>query len=79
MIIRAAAKAGQGLLKIYELDPLICSICGANMRIIAFIDDYKVIRKILDYLGIYEFKRDKPRQNLWQLQTHFMTMHKTII
>ena len=21
--------------------------------------DYKVIRKILDYLGIYEFKRDK--------------------
>jgi GTP cyclohydrolase II len=27
------------------------------MRIIAFIEDYKVIRKILDYLGIYEFKR----------------------
>jgi len=22
--------------------------------------DYKVIRKILDYLGIYEFKRDRP-------------------
>ena len=30
------------------------------MRIIAFIDDYKVVRKILDYLGIHEFKRDKP-------------------
>ena len=30
------------------------------MRIIAFIEDYKVIRKILDYLGIYEFKRDRP-------------------
>ena len=30
------------------------------MRIIAFIDDYKVVRKILDYLGIYEFKRDRP-------------------
>jgi len=26
------------------------------LRIIAFIDDYKVIRKILDYLGIYEYK-----------------------
>jgi len=25
-----------------------------------FIKDYKVIRKILDYLGIYEFKRDRP-------------------
>ncbi len=30
------------------------------MRIIAFIEDYKVIRKILDYLGIYEFERDRP-------------------
>jgi len=30
------------------------------MRIIAFIEDYKVIRKILDWLGIYEFKRDRP-------------------
>ena len=30
------------------------------MRIIAFIEDYGVIRKILDYLGIYEFKRDRP-------------------
>ncbi len=25
------------------------------MRIIAFIQDYKVVKKILDYLGIYEF------------------------
>ena len=30
------------------------------MRIIAFREDYKVIRKILDWLGIYEFKRDRP-------------------
>ena len=30
------------------------------MRIIAFIEDYKVVKKILDYLGIYEFKRDRP-------------------
>ena len=29
------------------------------MRIIAFIEDYKVIRNILDYLGIYEFERDR--------------------
>ena len=46
--------------KIYEVDPLICPKCKGQMRIIAFIDDYKVIRKILDYLGIYEFKRDRP-------------------
>ena len=46
--------------KIYEVDPLICPKCGGDMRIIAFIEDYKIIRKILDYLGIYEFKRDRP-------------------
>ena len=46
--------------KIYEVDPLICPKCGGDMRIIAFIDDYKIVRKILDYLGIYEFKRDRP-------------------
>jgi len=46
--------------KIYEVDPLICPKCKGQMRIIAFIEDYKVVRKILDYLGIYEFKRDRP-------------------
>jgi len=30
------------------------------MRIIAFIEDYKVVKKILDYLRIYEFRRDRP-------------------
>ena len=30
------------------------------MRIIAFIEDYKVIKKILDWLGIDEFRRDRP-------------------
>ena len=46
--------------KIYEIDPLICPKCGGNMRIIAFIEDYKVVRKILDWLGIDEFKRGRP-------------------
>jgi hypothetical protein len=49
--------------KIYEVDPLICPKCGGEMRIIAFIEDYRVIKKILDYLKIYEFgkKRAPPR------------------
>jgi len=51
--------------KIYEVDPLICPKCGGEMRVIAFIEDYKIIKKILDYLGIYEFgkKRSPPRIN----------------
>jgi len=49
--------------KIYEVDPLACPRCGGEMRIIAFIEDYKIVKKILDYLGIYEFgkKRSPPR------------------
>ena len=49
--------------KIYEVDPLACPRCGQEMRIIAFIEDYKVVKKILDYLGIYEFgkKRALPK------------------
>jgi len=27
------------------------------MKIIAFIEDYKLVKKILDYLKIYEFKK----------------------
>jgi len=42
------------------VDPLTCPKCGWTMRIIALIEDYKVVKKILDYLGIYEFKRDRP-------------------
>ena len=37
-----------------------CPRCGGSMRIIAFIEDYKVIKKILDWLGIDEFKKDRP-------------------
>jgi len=34
--------------------------CGKKMKIIAFIEDYKVVKKILDYLGIYEFEKKRP-------------------
>lgn len=31
-----------------------------DMGVIAFIEDYKILKKILDYLGIDEFKRKRP-------------------
>ncbi len=46
--------------KICEVGPLICPRCGKKMRIIAFIKDYKIVKKILDYLKIYEFERKRP-------------------
>jgi len=47
-------------MKIYETDPLICPRCGGDMRIIAPVEDYKVVKKILDYLKIYESQRKRP-------------------
>jgi hypothetical protein len=46
-IIRAAANPLARLIKkIYEVDPLMCPKCKGQMRIIAFIKDYKVFKKI---------------------------------
>jgi len=42
--------------RIYEVDPLTCRQCGAQMKILAFITEPSVIRRILDHL------HSKPRQ-----------------
>jgi len=47
--------------KIYEVDPLVCPACGGAMRVIAFIEDQDVIRKISTHLGLWKIKpRPKP-------------------
>ncbi len=38
--------------KIWEADPLTCPDCGAEMKIIAFIEEDRVIRRILAHLGL---------------------------
>jgi hypothetical protein len=38
------------LRQIFEVDPLRCPSCGAEMRIVAFITQRGVIDRILDYL-----------------------------
>ncbi len=37
--------------RIYQVDPLVCARCGGEMRIISFITDPSVIRKILVHLA----------------------------
>ena len=50
--------------KIYEADPLTCQKCRGRMRIISFIEDEEVIRKILKHLGLWEMEaRPPPRAN----------------
>ncbi len=46
--------------KIYEVDPLVYSRCQGSMRVIAFIEDEDVIKKILKHLGLWDIKR-KPQ------------------
>ncbi len=45
--------------KIYEVNPPTCPKCWEKMRIIVCIEDYKIVKKILDYVGIYEFGRKR--------------------
>jgi len=46
--------------KIYEVDPLVCPKCSGAMRIIAFIEEPDVMKKILKHLGLWDVKH-KPR------------------
>ena len=51
--------------KIYEVDPLCCPKCGGEMKIISFINEFLIIRQILEHLGLWSQKpsRDPPDRN----------------
>ena len=38
--------------RIYEVFPLLCPMCGGQMRLIAFFAEGVQIRKILDHIGV---------------------------
>ena len=38
----------------YEIDPLLCPHCGAEMRLMALIEDSPVIEKILKHLNRWD-------------------------
>ena len=38
--------------RIYEVFPLLCPMCGGQMRLIAFITEGTQIRRILDHIGV---------------------------
>ena len=39
----------QMIRRVYEVDPLLCD-CGSEMEIISFINEYRVVQKILDHV-----------------------------
>jgi hypothetical protein len=42
--------------RVYEIDPLVCPRCGSEMRIVSFLTDPAVVKRIVDHLR----KRDRP-------------------
>jgi len=49
--------------KVYQIDPLICPQCGGRMTIISFIEDHKVIDKIIAHLKLtFHAERPPPPQ-----------------
>ena len=52
--------------KVWEVDPLKCPHCTGEMKIISFINERPVIRKILEYLNLWieEPKQRPPEEKL---------------
>lgn len=48
---RRALYLGHAARSIYEVFPLVCPLCGAETRIIAFITDGPAVRDILGHAG----------------------------
>ena len=53
--------------KIYETDPLVCPKCQGAMRIIGFIEDFDIIKRILHHLDLLDVRNHDPPQKF----THY--------
>ena len=51
--------------KVFEVDPLLCPSCGGKMSIIVFIEDHKVIDKIIAHLKL-TFMAERPPPQIVQ-------------
>jgi hypothetical protein len=48
--------------KIYQVDPLLCPKCQGPMKVISFIEDGQLIKKILVHLGLWDIRNHDPPQ-----------------
>jgi len=72
-ILMCTAVSGKGVKK----RPIICQKCGGRMRIISFIEDHKVINKIVDQL-ILTFKAERPpHQQTYELLLYIVAKEKS--
>lgn len=58
--------------KIWNTDPLVCTKCGEKMSISAFIDEFAVVKKILESMDLWSVpERPPPKplpQNLYEYE-----------
>jgi len=64
--------------KVYEADPLTCPKCQEEMRIISFIDQPEVIKKILQHLGLWE-EAHAPPDNVAEREITFDPAYSQLI
>ncbi len=61
---RALRRSWAQLIKrIYEVDPLVCPSCGAEMKVIAFITEHGVVDAILRHLARRETQEARAPPN----------------
>jgi len=46
--------------KIYHVNPMLCPKCSGSMKIISFIEDEQLVKKILKHLNLWDVKRKPP-------------------
>jgi len=56
---KACMKWAQLIKMVYEVDPLTCPKCGGTMKIISFIEQREVIRRILKHCGLWKEPPEK--------------------
>jgi hypothetical protein len=56
----ARASWARFIKKVFAADPLECPDCGGAMRIIAFIEEQRVVRAILEHLSLWDEPRPPP-------------------
>jgi hypothetical protein len=58
--------------KVYDVDSLLCSKCGGQMKVIASITDYAVAERIINCFKV-TFAVTKPPPPHFSYQKHLMT------
>jgi len=55
------------ILKVYEVDPMVCPKCGGMMKVVAFLTEHAVVDRIIDHLKLtFVAERPPPPQAAFQ-------------